>query len=231
VNYSPVATGASTDDIEIAYNDGVSGQNVARTLLGVGAAPASLAVSDGVTYNFGSIANGGTTDKAFTITNSGGVPATSLSGGGLASPFSFKGGGFPGTGGTCTATLGASGTCTIVVTFAPSLAGLQSDTIEIAYDSGVSVQTATRDVEGTGVTPALLTVSDGSTFDFGPIPATGSTEKNVQREQLGQLDRDDRRWWWPGRTFHFQRRHVSGDRRNLRNLDQRGRDLHDRVGL
>jgi hypothetical protein len=188
VTYAPVGTGAHSDAIDIGYNDGVTGQTSSRPLTGTGAAPASLAVSDGATYDFGSIANGGTTDKTFTITNSGGVPATSVSGGGLASPFSFKGGGFPGTGGTCTATLAGPGTCTIVVTFAPTIAGLQNDTIDITFHNGVAAaQTASRDVIGTGVTPAILTFSDGPTFSYGAVVATGSSDKTFTVTNSGSL--------------------------------------------
>ena len=54
--------------------------------------PAVLAVSDGATYNFGSQVIASTTDKTFTVTNSGEVSASGLSGSGLSSPYTFKGG-------------------------------------------------------------------------------------------------------------------------------------------
>ncbi len=95
VNYAPTATGGQSATITLGYNDGVTTQSATRPIQGTGAAPATLAVSDGPTYDYGSIANGGTGEKIFTLTNSGGVPATTVSGGGLAAPYSFKGGTYP----------------------------------------------------------------------------------------------------------------------------------------
>ena len=45
--------------------------------------------------------------------------AGSISATALAAPWSFKGGSYPGTGGTCAAALDPGTSCSIVVTFAP----------------------------------------------------------------------------------------------------------------
>ncbi len=161
----------------ILYNNGVSGQNSTRALSGTGAAPASLAISDGPIYDYGDVATGGFADKALTITNSGGVPATGLNGSGLSTPFAFKGGGFPGTGGTCTSSLAASATCTVVITYSPVANGVATNTVTINYFNGAASDSTTRGLQGNGVTPALLTISDGPTYDYGSIPNTGSAEK------------------------------------------------------
>src|SRR5437868_5741285 len=59
-----------------------------------------------------------------------------MGGAGLAAPFTFKGGTYPGTGGTCIATLAAAGTCTVVVTYSPTTTGAHTDTIDITYNDG-----------------------------------------------------------------------------------------------
>ena len=187
VTYSPVSTGASSSSVNIAYNDGVTSQNAIRGVQGVGATPASLAISDPVTFDYGSIANGGIGEKVFTVTNSGGVPAASMAGTGLAAPFFFKGGSYPGTAGTCSTTLNPAATCTMVVTFNPTIAGLQSDTIELDYNDGVTAQQAARGVQGTGVTPAIITITDGPTYDFGSIVATASVDKTFTLTNAGSL--------------------------------------------
>ncbi len=188
VTYAPVSTGAHSGSIDFTFDDGVTAtQTSSRAIAGTGAAPATLTISDGPTFSFGSIANGGTSDKTFTINNTGGVPATSIAGSGLAAPFTFKGGSYPGTGGTCGGTLNAAAACTVVVNFAPTVAGLQSDQMVISYDNGVSGQSSNRDMEGTGVAPALLTISDGPTFDYGAVVATASQDKTFTVNNSGSL--------------------------------------------
>lgn len=174
ISYAPVATGSQTDTMVLDFNNGVSATSSTRDIEGTGAAPAFLTLSDSPNYNFGSAAVGSSVDKTLTVTNTGGVPAVSLSGAGLAAPFAFKGSSFPGTGGTCSATLAVGASCTVVVSFAPVASGVVSDTAEVTYNDGASAQMVTRDLSGTGVAPALLTVSDGPTYSFGPV-AMGST--------------------------------------------------------
>src|SRR5690606_36470911 len=102
--------------------------------------------------------------------NDGGLPATTMADGlGLVAPFSFKGGSYPGTGGDCGAGLGIGATCNIVVTYAPAATGAHSDTIVIDYYDGLTNQQATRDVQGSAVGAAILSISDGPTFEYGTI--------------------------------------------------------------
>ncbi len=169
ITYAPVSTGPHSGTVSLGYNDGTAAQTATRALQGTGASPALLSISDGASYNYGSVATGSTVDKTFTVTNSGGVSATALSGGGLAAPFTFKSGTYPGTGGTCASTLAASATCTIVVSYYPTSTGAHNDFIDLSYNDGASAQTASRAVSGTGVAPAVLFISDGPTYDYGNL--------------------------------------------------------------
>ena len=179
VNFNPTATGSYSDTIELAYNTGATDTVANRLLQGNGALPASLAISDGPSYNFGTLANGSNTDKTFTVSNSGGVPATGIVGTGLGSPFFFKGGNYPGTGGTCGATIAATAQCTIVVVYSPSSLGNHTDAIELGYNDGLSSQTQTRNVSGTSVNPASLTLSDSPSYDFGSKAIGSTSEKTI----------------------------------------------------
>jgi hypothetical protein len=175
VRFAPTAGGAFSDTIDLSYFDGVAAQNTTRDIQGTGLSPASLTLSDGPTFDYGTVTIGNSVDKTFTVTNIGASSATGVSGAGLAVPYAFKGGSFPGTGGNCAASLAGGGTtCTIVVTFTPIGSGVQTDTIDISYNDGVAAQTASRDITGTAITPAILAVSDGPSYDFG-TQATGST--------------------------------------------------------
>ncbi len=175
VLFSPTSGATFNDTIRIGYNNGTSVQTATLPLTGTGSL-ASLAVSDGATYNFGSLATGATTTKAFTVSNSGGVTASAIGEGSpaLAAPYSFPSG-FPGSGGSCGLTLAASASCSIVAKFAPTVIGTTTDTIRVSYSDGQNTQSATRSVTGTGLTPAVLSVSDGPTYDFASHILTTTT--------------------------------------------------------
>ncbi|MCB0343355.1 MAG: choice-of-anchor D domain-containing protein, partial [Bdellovibrionales bacterium] len=174
VTFSPTNIGFYTDRIELNYFDGATAQLATRDLQGTALIPANLEISDAPEYDYGQILVGNTVDYTFTITNTGGSTATSMGGGGLASPFRYAGGiGYPGTGGTCLGSLAPAATCDIVVTFAPVTTGMHSDTIEIYYDNGAGTSQADRDIKGEGMTPANLVYDLAPVYDFG-LRAIGS---------------------------------------------------------
>lgn len=113
-------------------------------------APANVSISDGPSYDFGTInADVGTSTYLFTLTNSGSVNATGLSESGLAAPFTIKGGAWPGTGGDCGTSMTPGSNCNIAVEFASTTAGAYNDTINISYNDGVNVVNTTRNISGT----------------------------------------------------------------------------------
>lgn len=169
VTYSPTATGTTTANLVVTYNDGVGAQSATRSLTGTSVAPATLTLSNGPTYNYGTKVVGSTTDFTFTLTNSGGASASTISGNALSAPYSFKGGTYPGTGGTCVSTLAAAATCTVVITYSPTATGTHPETLSIAYYDGAAAQSATVALSGMGVSPGLLTISGGPTYDYGNV--------------------------------------------------------------
>src|SRR6185312_15895609 len=174
---TPTALGVANDSIDIGYNDGAAVQTSSRAVQGTGANAASLSISDGPTYDYGTQASGSSTDKTFTVTNGGGVPASSLASAALAAPFGYKGGAYPGTGGTCGVTLAVAGSCSIVVTYAPVSIGATSSTITLNYFDGAAPQSAARNIQGTAVAPASLSISDSPTYDYGTQPTGASLDK------------------------------------------------------
>ncbi len=176
ITFSPTVGGTHNATVSLAYDDGVIAQSATRDLTGIAVAPASISISDGATFNFGTIPTTSSADKVFTLTNSGDVTATTMAGTGLSAPYSFKGGTYPGTGGTCGNSLaGASATCTIVVTFNPTANGSTSSTINVTYFDGAASQTASRPVQGTGAPPATLTISNGLRTTSAALPMVRST--------------------------------------------------------
>lgn len=176
-----------------------------RDLSGEAAASALLVISDwpdgygtpSNAYDFGT--RGVPRDHTFTVRNQGAMTANEMAdAGGLSGDFGYKGGAYPGAGGTCGRVLGAGERCTLVVTFTPSGSGPRAATLGLSYVTvdGVGKQ-ASRALSGTATTLAVLQVSphmggEGTygTYDFGasgiPVERTfylsnvgGNTATNV----------------------------------------------------
>lgn len=115
-------------------------------------ATATLSISDGPTYSFGTIATSTPTDKSFAVTNTGSASASNISGVAFSNAaYTFKGGTFPGTGGNCSTQLSPLASCTIVVTANSATLGTIADTITINYKSPISATStnATRAITTT----------------------------------------------------------------------------------
>lgn len=125
----------------------------------------TLTISDGATFNYGSIATNTDVDKVFTLTNITSVGATTISGAAFSGArYTFKGGTFPGTGGNCTTTLVGYGACTFVVTARSATSGGFSDTVTINYKKDAMV-TVTRPVTATFTsTPTKLEFINTAAF-------------------------------------------------------------------
>ncbi|MCJ8275610.1 MAG: choice-of-anchor D domain-containing protein, partial [Bdellovibrionales bacterium] len=150
VEYSPIAATADSDTITLDYNDGNTVQVATIGLQGTGVNLALLTISESDPYDFGPTGVGTTTTHTFTLTNNGNTPATAVSGSGLSLPFKFEGNNYPGSSGTCSSTIGAGSSCTIVVEFSPVSTVFSTNTISIDYNDGSGAQVVTREVQGTG---------------------------------------------------------------------------------
>ena len=140
---------------------------------------ASLALSDGPTFDYQTVTIGTLADHTFTVTNSGAASATlgdmSTAGLKLAGPFSV-------VGGTCTtgASISAiNGNCTVTVRYIPTATSLATATMDVSYSSPAGSADATRPIQGTGLLDCTnypqaqcpppsttLTISDTTTYDY-----------------------------------------------------------------
>lgn len=150
VEFIPTAVGTFNQTITLTYNDGVAAINTTGALTGTGGDLATLTLSDGPTFDFGTVAKSYRNEHIFTVTQSGSVPATALSGAALSAPFSYKGGTYPGTGGNCGTTLGTAGTCLLAVTFTPTTLVGSNATLTLNYNNGSVATSATRPLSGVG---------------------------------------------------------------------------------
>lgn len=114
----------------------------------------TLTFSPSTLLDFGDVTIGDSSDQTLLISHTGGT-ATPVTETTLSAPFSFKGGSYPGTGGTCGTSI--SSDCTVVVTYTPTSATTDNGLITINYNG----KTTTRSLTGTGIsiTPTRLAVT------------------------------------------------------------------------
>ena len=111
---------------------------------------AVLELSDSDPFDFGVSPLNTPAVKLFNITNSGTADATTVAGA-VAAPFAFVGGSYPGTGGTCGATIAIGQTCSIAVEFVPQAIGAATSDLEISYFNNVENELITKELQGTGL--------------------------------------------------------------------------------
>jgi hypothetical protein len=158
LNFMPTVVGASADTLSISFNNGSTTQSGTVALSGTGAL-AVLTITDFPSYDFGSVSyNQSNLSRTFTVTNTGGFAASSLSQSGLAAPFTR-------TGGTCGTSLAAGATCTHIVRFTPTAIGAAMDTMNISYNNGQTAgQILSIDVNGTGLNVAPVATAQSQSF-------------------------------------------------------------------
>lgn len=159
VNFSPTATGTRTTTLNVA--DSASNSPQQSSLSGTGTTPPAQVTLSPATQGFGSSFVGiAAPTKTFTLSNTGTSTVTGV-------VVSFVGnntGDFADTGGTCSTSLGASSSCTIVVTFTPQAAGSRTTKLNVADSDPSSPQQST--LTGTGVAQSVTATP--SSLAFGP---------------------------------------------------------------
>ncbi len=139
---------------------------------------ALLTLSDGPTYDYGYVGFNTSVDHAFTLTNTGVGSATSVAIGtpSLSAPFSFKGGSFPGTGGTCTTTIVGNSSCTIVITANPTVDyETFTDTVRVSFNDGLNTKYTAVKVTASSIPAAVLTFTDTPPYNFGTAVHSSGT--------------------------------------------------------
>lgn len=113
---------------------------------------AFLSVSDQPQYDFGPVFLSNSAEHVFTVSNLGQMEATEMGSSFFFSMhFKYKGGTYPGLGGSCTTTLAKGAACTVVVLFEPSYNGNFTDSINISYFNGaISASTTAPIIKGLG---------------------------------------------------------------------------------
>ena len=136
---------------------------------------ALVAALEGLEIDFGTQAAFSSTDLTLHLMNTGPYPASRLQpnkDATVQSPFSFKGGSYPGEGGTCSDRLEGGASCTIVISYQPKDHGPHSGTLALEYINGILV--APLEFSLTGQASAGIASDAGPEYNFG-VKAIGST--------------------------------------------------------
>ena len=141
VAFAPSASGTFSAAVTVTSNAAGSPQNIA--LSGTGIPP--VAVNPG-SILFGNVVTGTSKLATIKVTNQMTVALTGISIVGSGAPFTQTN--------NCGSSLAANAQCSIIVTFAPTVAGAQSGTITMTDSAANSPQVVS--VKGTGVLPVSL---------------------------------------------------------------------------
>lgn len=117
------------------------------------------------------------------------VPASNLSSASdLGDPYAFTGGIFPGTGGTCTVTLGAGSRCSIELSIAPLLVGSFSESLLVQYYDGIQDQVLVIDLQSQSRDPfpANLVINPTAPQNFGVVAIGGTSDIAVSLTNNGE---------------------------------------------
>lgn len=185
VDFSPTSSGLHTSPLAIGYVSSGTAGAAAISLQG-SSGNAVLSITNSPLYTYATTFTGATLDRTFTITNTGSFEATNITDmAGLAAPFAYAGGlGYPGTAGTCTGTLAAGSSCTIVVRFSPTLPETSTDALDIQYYDGEITQTLALNLSGPG-RGAVLEATVGTTYDFNLVAKNSLNEGTITIQNTG----------------------------------------------
>lgn len=136
VGFSPTSSSLLNAALTIDYFNGALNSALSVTLRGSGAAAAYLTLSELGTFEFPVGRPAQSAKKHITIRNIGTATASALSGSFSSSLFTWAGGSFPGSGGSCTGSLAAGSQCTVVLSFMAPSAGFYEGLWQLSYSNG-----------------------------------------------------------------------------------------------
>ena len=163
-------SGVQSRKLKVTYHNSAYSAEATHDLYGEASPetiPATLQIDN---YNFGDRLIGGRYERVLRVRKSGNLSASGITPRVFAhSAFSFKGGTYPGTGGTCSGEIRTD--CLLVVNFTPDEPGYLRDAVVLDYFNGRENRSVQNQLTGNPVLPAFLTITPASGFsaDFGNI--------------------------------------------------------------
>lgn len=116
---------------------------------------ALLSFTPNPTVDFSAILTNTTKSLLVNISNTGQATASNIQPGLVPSPFSFEGGAYPGTQGSCGVNILGGATCTLSLAFSPTVDGTSDASFSLGYDDGTSMQSLIMPLHGEASNVAL----------------------------------------------------------------------------
>lgn len=186
IAFTPTSFTTFNAQLKQTYSNGYTTYTSILPLSGTGKSKITF---DQSTYNFGQVIQSTSAETIITVSNAGPTNYTNLSATPLTAPFSFKGGSYPGTGGTCQSSLASGQNCKLVVVFAPSTTGVQTQSLNFTFDDGYVANAQTSaPLQGEGIAQAIMGVSDGTPYNFGITNVGGSIDKTFLLTNAGTIN-------------------------------------------
>ncbi len=170
VTFAPRAAGVTTGTLTLGSADPASPITLTLSGAGVvaGAATQSQLTATPATLNFGNVAVGSSGTLALILSNPTAVPANGLL-------FTVPPGYAVSSG--CGTALNAYSTCPVVVSFAPSTAGLDAGTLTVQNSASTSPVTVALTGTGTALQPQLRLTP--ASVNFGTVPIGSSSTMSL----------------------------------------------------
>ncbi len=146
--YNPTAAALSTSVVTLSYHDGVAPAQLSFNLRGTGGTGPLITLTTPGDGDFGTASTQQVLSKHILLNNLGTGSATGISGAFSGANFTFFGGSFPGSGGSCTTSLTAGASCTVVLSFQSNAIGFYTGSIKINYLNGTQTRSVAMNLEG-----------------------------------------------------------------------------------
>jgi hypothetical protein len=128
-------------------------------------APAIVVATPAPSVTFGSVVLGRSGTATVTLANNGKTDASKLADASTSlGDFSYTGGVFPGTNGNCTDTIVVNETCTLSLSFAPTVETNENALLTIDFFDGAATQSLSLQLSGTGAAPVSTSTFDPSVY-------------------------------------------------------------------
>lgn len=125
--------------------------------------------SSHLVLDFGAHLTHDSTDRVLTLSNTGDATAQDLTLSSPSAPYSYKGGSFPGLGGTCSTSLQGGHSCSLVISYSSDIAATHSENLSWNYSTPLDAANGSAELRGQSV--EVIAILGGLPSSRSNIPA------------------------------------------------------------
>lgn len=192
LEFTPDHEGFFSYNIVLDFNTGITAKQKSISVKAYAGTAAFLEFDDSSDFDFGIHEVVDQVERVFIVKNNGGLTARNIIPGALEAPFNFKGGAYPGIGGTCSNELKSKQTCLITIVMAPTIYEEVLKSLSLDYYSGDNVTNLSSSLQAMIVSiEANVLILAGGIQDFGSSTLQKAVTKKFKILNNGYLDASD----------------------------------------